>query len=108
MSCGISRRCGLDLVLLWLWHRPVATALIGPLACELPYAMDVALKKDKKKSFPINTGGFIAELIASLHLHKYFLSTCTKFTTIFFEMSLPNKLQAVKHLHLPLLVKFNF
>ena len=22
MSCGVDRRCGLDLVLLWLWCRP--------------------------------------------------------------------------------------
>ena len=29
---------------LWLWHRPVATALIGPLSWEPPYAMIVALE----------------------------------------------------------------
>ena len=34
---------------LWLWHRPAAVALIGPLAWEPPYAMDVALKKGQKK-----------------------------------------------------------
>ena len=33
---------------LWLWHRPVATALIGPLAWESPYATGVALKKYAK------------------------------------------------------------
>ena len=27
-----------DLVLLWLWRRPAATARIRPLAWELPYA----------------------------------------------------------------------
>ena len=48
MSCGVVRRCGLDLALLWLWHRPAATALIQPLAWELPYAADVALKRQKK------------------------------------------------------------
>ena len=35
------------MALLWLWHKPVATALIQPLAWEHPYAMDVALKKQK-------------------------------------------------------------
>ena len=30
--------------LLWLWCRPVATAPIRPLAWELPYATDAALK----------------------------------------------------------------
>ena len=49
MSCGVGCRCGSDLVLLWLWHRPAATALIGPLAWEPPYAMDVALKRQKTK-----------------------------------------------------------
>ena len=51
MSCGIGCRCGLDLALLWLWHRLVATALIRLLAWEPPYAMGEALEmaKDKKK-----------------------------------------------------------
>ena len=38
-----------DPSLLWLWHRPAATALIPPLAWEPPYAMDVALKRQEKK-----------------------------------------------------------
>ena len=33
-----------DPVLLWLWHRPAAAALILPLAWELLYAIGVALK----------------------------------------------------------------
>ena len=28
VSCGVGRRCGSDLALLWLWCRPVATAPI--------------------------------------------------------------------------------
>ena len=31
-SCGVGYRCNLDLALLWLWLRPVATAPIQPLA----------------------------------------------------------------------------
>ena len=57
VSCGVGRRHGSDLALLWwLWHRPVATAApIRPLAWELPYAAGAALKskktkKEKKKS----------------------------------------------------------
>ena len=42
-------RHGSDLVLLWLWHRLAATAVIGPLAWEPPYAMGVALKRQKDK-----------------------------------------------------------
>ena len=34
-----------DLVLLWLWCRPVAKAPSQPLAWEPPYAVGVALKK---------------------------------------------------------------
>ena len=44
MSCDVGRRCGSDPVLLWLWHRPAATALIGPLVWEPPYATSAALK----------------------------------------------------------------
>ena len=38
-----------DLALLWLWCRPAATAPIGPLAWEPPYATGVALKRQKQK-----------------------------------------------------------
>ena len=40
----------LDLALLWLWHRPVAIAPIGPLAWEPPYAE----RKKERKSNVIN------------------------------------------------------
>ena len=48
MSCGVGHRCGSDLSLLWLWCRLAATALIGPLAWEPPYAANAAPKKQKK------------------------------------------------------------
>ena len=38
-----------DPVLLWLWHRSVATAPMGPLAWEPPCAADAALKRQKAK-----------------------------------------------------------
>ena len=38
-----------DLALLCLWHRLAATAPIGPLAWEPPYAVGVAPEKIKKK-----------------------------------------------------------
>ena len=49
MSYGVGHRCGSDLALLWLWHRPAASAPIRPLAWEPPYATDAALKTQKKK-----------------------------------------------------------
>ena len=45
MSFGIGRRHGSDLVLLWLWRRPVAIVLIRPLDLEPPYALTAALKR---------------------------------------------------------------
>ena len=42
MSYGVGLRGGLDLALLWLWFRAVATALIQPLAWEPPYAAGAA------------------------------------------------------------------
>ena len=38
VSCGVGHRSGSDLASLWRWQRPVATALIQPLAWESPYA----------------------------------------------------------------------
>ena len=51
MSCGVGCRHGSGLVLLWLWHRPVASAAIRPLPWEPPYAADAALEKDQKKKY---------------------------------------------------------
>ena len=48
VSCGVGRRRGLDPVLLWLWRRPAATVLIGPLAWEPPCAAGAALEKAKR------------------------------------------------------------
>ena len=50
MSCGVGRRCNLDLMLLWWWCRPAATAPIRPLAWEPPCATGVALLKKTKNS----------------------------------------------------------
>ena len=41
MSCGVGYRLVSAPAFLWLWHRLVATALIQPLAWELPYAVDI-------------------------------------------------------------------
>ena len=43
-------KCGSDPVLLWLWYRPMAVALIQPLVWELPYAADEALKSKNKRT----------------------------------------------------------
>ena len=59
MSCGVGRRCRLDLMLLWLWHRLAATAMIRPLAWEPPYDMGCGPKKtEKKKKGERIPGGF--------------------------------------------------
>ena len=44
----------MDLVLLWLWCRLAAEALIWPLAWEPPYATGAARKRKKKKFFFLN------------------------------------------------------
>jgi len=42
-------RCGLDLVLLWLWYRPAAVAPNRALVWELPYASGMVLKEKKEE-----------------------------------------------------------
>ena len=58
MSSGIGCRRVLDLgfLWLWLWCRPAAAALIWPLARELPHAVGVPLKRQKKKSIKSHSG----------------------------------------------------
>ena len=47
LSCGVGCRCGSDPALVWFWRRPVAAALIRPLAWESPCAAGAALEKAK-------------------------------------------------------------
>ena len=66
MSGGVGHGQGLDpeVLWLWLWRRPGATALIRPLAWVPPRATGAALekaKRQKNKQKPKNTG---------LHLKK--------------------------------------
>ena len=43
----------MDLVLLWLWHRPEAAATIEPLVWEPPYATGATLKRKRKNELLI-------------------------------------------------------
>ena len=52
MSYSVGCRRGSDPALLWLWRRLEAIAPTGPLAWEPPYAMSVALKRQRKKKDP--------------------------------------------------------
>ena len=49
MSYGVGHRCGSDPVLLWIWCRLAATALIRPLAWEFPCAVSAAVEKTKRQ-----------------------------------------------------------
>ena len=49
MTYGVDHRHGSDPELLWLWSRLAATAPIGPLAWEPPYASGAALEKTKRQ-----------------------------------------------------------
>ena len=59
-----------DPALLWLWGRPVGTALMGPLAWEPPRAMGADLKRQKgpppKKSILGNPGALSHPLSTGL------------------------------------------
>ena len=76
-------RCSLDLLLLWLWCRPVAVAVIRPLAWEPPYAMGTAQemakkrpkkkkkkKKTKRRNPPVpSSGSTVSFLSINFNLH---------------------------------------
>ena len=47
-----------DPTLLWLRCRPAATALIGPLAWEPPYAADAALKRRRERERQKKQGSY--------------------------------------------------
>ena len=60
---GVGRRYTSDPVWLWLWLRPVATAPIRLLAWDPPYALGMALKRQKTKKKKITHA-----LLGELHL----------------------------------------
>ena len=49
MTYDVGHRLSSDSAFLWFWHRPVATAPVGPLAWEPMYAVSAALKRQKTK-----------------------------------------------------------
>jgi len=65
VSCGVGRRRSLDSMLLWLWCRPAAVALIELLAWEPPHAMGVALKSKKKKKISETSKASINQFVYS-------------------------------------------
>ena len=75
MSYGVGHRCGLDMALLWLWHRLAATAPICPQAWECIHAAGVALKKIKykKKAKQMN-----AAKQKQTHSHREKISGCQR------------------------------
>ena len=73
MSSGVGGRRGSDPVSPWLWCRPVATALIRPLAWERLYAEGAALKgqkKKRKKETPYPLSLPHSHLLANANLHS--------------------------------------
>ena len=66
MNCGLVCRCSSDPELLWLWLRSAATGLTSPLAWDAPCAVDVALKRPKKKK----KSEFQLHLLSMSHFEK--------------------------------------
>ena len=90
MSCGVGGSLNSDLVLLWLWCRPAAVALIGPLAWEPPYASGMALrsKKNKQNLFSSKTEHSkledFPEYVLGSQFEKTFQSLNLRLLTFFF------------------------
>ena len=70
---GVGRSHGLDSVLLWLWRRPAAAALIQPLAWKPPYATGTAkkLKKTKKTRTGLGDGVVLGPCPAPAYVYHY-------------------------------------
>ena len=89
MSCGAGHSCISDLALLWLWHRPTATAPIRPLTWEPPCATSMALKskeKKKKKKKRYHTLSLLGPFFPSTQYNiiKFIHFKCFHFGTILY------------------------
>ena len=75
MNRGVGHRRGSDLVLLWLCCRPAATALIRPLAWELPYAMGSTVKRQNKTKhfYRYVLAQLKMKFVQNIKIHKHIL-----------------------------------
>ena len=74
LSCGVSRRYGSNPTLLWLWCRSAATAPVGPLTWEPPYATGVEFFLKGKRGLWVVVGqttvsriGFLEEVFEEVN-----------------------------------------
>ena len=80
--------------MLWLWRRPVATALIRPLAWEPPYAVGAAQrnsKKDKKKEKEMFKGDGDSEKNVGFDILAL-LKICNKSMSVIIVIRIKNEL----------------
>ena len=85
-------RCGSDPALLWLWHRPAATAPIRPLAWEPPYATGMALEKASAfySEMPVTTCSAVVLTVVKVSIlcdkYIYFpgIQTCCLLHTVLY------------------------
>jgi len=76
LQCRSQMQLGSLLLLLWLWYRPAAAALIWLLARELPYAVGKALKRQKLLMFKAICFLFEIVLFGYYSVFKYMRLTC--------------------------------
>ena len=75
-SCGVGHRCRSDLEWLWLWCKPVATALIQPLALGPPYAAGAALKSKNDNNNVIQNLHLRNSVNGKCELPRFYSSLC--------------------------------
>ena len=96
MSCGIGCRRSSDPALLWLWHRPAATALIRPPSRGTSIWRGCGPRKDKKKKEE-EEEEIIRDVTKYLNINMYAASAALKSQKKFF-------LNKHKHVHVDVLL----
>ena len=76
-ACGVGHRRGSDPVLLWLWCRPAAVALIWPQAWEPPYAVSAALKRQKQIIKKLSNDS-CSSILTAFAINSYSDSICVE------------------------------
>ena len=81
VSCGIGQKNGSDPTLLWLRHRPAATAPIQPLDWEPPYATEKGTQKNSftELSLTHSQGTWVFLSMQSSSLFRYPLTVLVHF-----------------------------
>ena len=94
MNSDVGHRHSSDLA--WLWQRPVATAPIGPLAWEPPYAVGAVLIREKEKEMARSKRTFLQRQTDGQKAHEKMINITNYANKNYDDYLIPIRMAIIK------------